>query len=121
MRTQIRDGMALAAYTVHRALGAQMDFRNPGGSWVTVWGKPIGGHQSLSLMGGETDRDEMGFLIARQTNFPPAAFLPGCEIRYPSGDDDRIYKVTDETPSNEDILQGATFKFDAFRFGTCTA
>lgn len=115
-RNRIRDRAAAAALRIARRAGIQCEFRNPAASIITVYGFIEESTQSAGLRGGDTDDFRYVFVIPRQTNFPPAAFSPGAQIRYPVSTG-TWYQIDDVEPDNEDILQASTWRLRCGRYG----
>jgi len=119
-RARVRDRAAKAAFRAARRLGVQVEYKTPGGSYAAFWGfVNSGGPRKIGLLGGETDTDEIEFIIPRQTNFPPTSFLPGAQIRYPITTGD-VFAVIEIEEDNEDIHQASTFKLSCERYAFCT-
>ena len=118
-RQRIRDRAAAAALRAARRVGVEIEFKNPSDPFVSFWGYVVGNNRTIGLLGGLTDMDELEVVIPRQTNFPPAAFNPGAEIRYPKTSGN-VFAVEDAIGDNEDINQSSTFRLSCRRFAHCT-
>lgn len=109
---EIRDAAAAAALEIAQALGVALKFHQPGAAaWVDVYG-----FLDANDKGG--DEENIGFIIPRQTNFPPTGGIgAGAAIRYNSLD----YTIESASPDIGDYQSAATFSLDCHRHGVSGA
>lgn len=116
-KTRLRDRIARVALRQARRYGAQATFQNPGATAVDVWCLLKDYEQVTQLRrAGETDTFELVVVVPRQTDFPPAAFLPGAILTYPKVGG-TIYQVDNVDPDWENPAQAPTFTLTLGRFG----